>query len=489
MDLFFESRPEIAEDTTGKIQFFQRKPRIHPEPVLEPDSPADGGGVTLYGTVLHDGGRLRMWYQAWPRNWKGGNVDYVGYAESGDGIEWRKPKLGLVDHAGSGSNLVNLRGHPPSLFIDPDAPADHRYRATVCTGPFHEGAQANLKRYGFYTAHSGDGLHWAYDRDEPRWKNADVITCAYSPIRRQALIAMKYLHRFQGFTRRSIWNAEFQDGQWSDQRMALIPDDFDNVRAMSQGGYASADYYGMGLMPAGHGMVGFLWQFRHSNLPRTANGCAWFGEVDVTLAYQNRAGDCWLHVPGRPDFISHAEIPWGGGGVYTACCPVEVGDEQRLYFSACRRSHAWYCNYTDLSLNAESMRTLTDEGIGRIGFAAWPKWRLFGFRSDPQGTVPLYLRLNAPCEFRLNYECEPGGSVRADVSALRADWPGVEGRSLADAVALTGDSFSAPLAWRSGTSIQPGEDGLTKIVLHLDRARIYAFEIVPGSVRSLKEGI
>lgn len=63
---------------------------------------------------------------------------------------------------------------------------------------------------------------------------------------------------FQGFTRRSIWTAEFADGEWTDQRMALIPDDYDNIRAMSQG-YASADYYGMGLMPAGAGMVGFLW--------------------------------------------------------------------------------------------------------------------------------------------------------------------------------------------------------------------------------------
>ena len=488
MELFFESRPEIAEDTTGKVQFFQRKPQIHPEPVLEPDSLVDGAGISLYGTVLNDGGRLRMWYQAWPRNWRGGNADYIGYAESDDGIEWKKPNLGLVDFEGTDNNLVDLKGHPPAFFVDPDSPADHRYRGTVCTGPFHEGAQAHLTRYGFYTAHSADGLHWAYDRDEPRWKNADVINCAYNPTRRQALIAMKYMHRFQGFTRRSIWNAEFKDGEWTDQHMALIPDDYDNVRAMSQG-FAGADYYGMGLMPAGNGMVGFLWQFRHSNLPRTVDASAFFGSVDVTLTYQNRAGDCWQHAPGRPDFINHAEIPWGGGGVYTAAYPVDVGDEQRLYFSASRRSHAWYLDRKDLSLNEGNLQTLIDEGIGRIGFVSWPKWRLFGFRSDPRGTVPLYVRLDAPCEFRLNYECEPGGSIRAELPAIGAAVPAAEGRGLADAVALTGDSLSSPLTWQNGTTIQPGDDGLTKIVLHLDRATIYAFEVVPGSARSLKQGI
>jgi hypothetical protein len=96
--------------------------------------------------------------------------------------------------------------------------------------------------------------------------------------------------------------------------------------------------------------------------------------------------------------------------------------------------------------------------------------------------VPLYLRLNTAAEFRLNYECEPGGSVRAAVS-------GAAGRSLEEAVPLTGQSFSSPLAWSSGTRIEPGEDGLTLIVLHLDRAAIYAFEVVPGSARGLKEGI
>jgi len=488
MELLFESRPEIAEDTTGKVQFIQRKPEIHPEPVLEPDSVVDGAGTTLYGTVLNDGGRLRMWYQAWPRTWKGWNVDYVGYAESDDGIEWTKPRLGLVDVEGTDTNLVNLRGHPPAFFIDPKAPVDHRYRGTVCTGPGHEGALANLTRYGYYTAHSADGLRWEYDRDEPRWKNADVINCAYNPTRRQALISMKYMHRFQGFTRRSIWNAEFKDGEWTDQHMALIPDDYDNVRAMSHS-YGSADYYGMGLMPAGNGMVGFLWQFRHCNVPRAVNGPAFFGSVDVTLAYQNRPGDCWQHAPGRPDFINHAEIPWGGGCVYTASYPVEVGDEQRLYFSATKRSHAWYLNRDDVSSNQENLQTLIEEGNGRIGFVKWPKWRLFGFRSDPQGTVPLYIRLSAPCEFMINYECEPNGSVRAELPAIGAV-SAVEGRGLDDAIALTGDSLSSPLTWQNGTMIQPGEDdGLIKIVLHLDRATVYAFEVVPRSVRGLEHGI
>ena len=60
-------------------------------------------------------------------------------------------------------------------------------------------------------------------------------------------------------------------------------------------------------------------------------------------------------------------------------------------------------------------QTLIDEGISRIGFAKWPKWRLFGFRSDPQGAISVNIRPDSPCKFLLNYECEVGGSIRAEL--------------------------------------------------------------------------
>ena len=258
-----------------------------------------------------------MWYQAWPRDWDGGNVDLVGYAESDDGVVWRKPTLGLVDYQGTDNNLCRLNGHPPTIFIDPDAPPTHRYRATLCTGPGHQGAGPPVESYGYYTAHSADGLSWEYDQNTPRWKHADVINSIYHPGQRRGIVALKVTPRVGGFARRSIWNAELKDGDWSGARSALVPDEYDDLCAATRG-YASGDYYGMGMMPAGTGTVGFLWQFRHS-LPRTHGcGAGVFGIVDVTLTYQCGPGDRWLHVPGRPDFLCHQDAPWGHGGIYTA---------------------------------------------------------------------------------------------------------------------------------------------------------------------------
>ncbi len=54
MELLFESRTNIT-GASGKLSFFQRKPEIHPEPVLGPESHVDGAGTSLYGTIIRDG--------------------------------------------------------------------------------------------------------------------------------------------------------------------------------------------------------------------------------------------------------------------------------------------------------------------------------------------------------------------------------------------------------------------------------------------------
>lgn len=472
MELLFESRANIT--ASGKLNFFQRKPEIHPEPVLGPDSFVDGAGASLYGTILRDGGVYRMWYQAWPRDWKGQNCDLVGYAESDNGIDWRKPKLGLVDYAGKGkdNNLADMSGHPPTVFIDPDAEPGRRYRATMCTGQGHQGGRAGLQGYGYYTAHSADGFKWEYDQLTPQWKSSDVITSIYHPGQRRGIVALKITPRVKGIPRRSIWNAELRDGKWSEAHSALVPDEFDDIAAAARG-FASGDYYGMGMMPAGSGTVGFIWQFRHS-LPRTAGSdFGVFGVVEVSLAYQAGRGERWLHIPGRPDFISHADPSFGHGGVYTASCPVEAGGEQRLYFCAGAHTHGWYVN-EKWQLDEELKRILIEGGMYRIGFATWPKWRIFGFRSDPRGALDINLgRLREDSELMLNYRCEHGGSVRAEL-------PDRPGHTLQEAAPLTGDALEGKAAWKAGSILAASPDADCKVRLHLDRAEVYAYEVKTG---------
>lgn len=102
---------------TQNLRLEMRQPERHPaNPVLrrgEPGTP-DAMGVQFYGSVLREEGKFRMWYVAFDDDtsnkitstrWR------AAYAESADGVNWRKPELGLVEFRGSkANNLLDMGG-------------------------------------------------------------------------------------------------------------------------------------------------------------------------------------------------------------------------------------------------------------------------------------------------------------------------------------------------------------------------------------------
>jgi len=473
MELLFESRPERCGphggNIEGKVYSVQSRPTIHPEPVLLGDTDIDGAGVAIYGSVIHEAGRFRMWYQAIPRNWDGDDVGQVCYAESDDGVHWDKPDLNLTPGTSKPNNLLKLPCHCPSICIDPDAPPSHRYRATGYGHYVAAGTKAPSN--GYHTAHSADGLTWQFDGHKPKWPGSDVITSTYHRRRRCMLVAMKQHHRVGGIPRRAIWMAQGNDDKWSPAHIALVPDEFDDVCAMREG-FVSGDYYGMAMMPVGNGVVGFLWQFRH-NLPHsTTSHGGLFGLMDVTLVYQNAPHDRWLHAAGRRPFLHYDDVPWLCRGICTASYPIEVGNEQWLYFTSVPRSHGWYLDAA-WQLQEDCRRQMVAEGITVIGLARWPKDRLFGFRSDPKGSLRIDVgEVTEPCQLILNYKTHATGSIRVEI-------PEQDGYALDDAVPLTGDSLARAVAWKTKTTIGPLSADKAKVTLHMDRAEVYAYELTP----------
>ena len=121
------------------------------------------------------------------------------------------------------------------------------------------------------------------------------------------------------------------------------------------------------------------------------------------------------------------------------------------------------------------MQTVIDEGLSRIGVARWPKWRLFGFRSDPRGSLTLKLDgIKEPYRLLLNYECEQGGSVRISLED-------VPGRTEENSIPLTGSSLDAAATWSNGDVLAPRPEGQSvEATLHMDRASVYAYQILPA---------
>jgi hypothetical protein len=110
------------------------------------DAPWEGTG-SGYHSVFQDGDIYRMYYKAWHLDVSEGKVDtaqhplYCCYAESDDGVKWRKPNLGLHEFRGSKENNITFPSGPlgelnvdsghPAVFRDenPKVSADARYKA------------------------------------------------------------------------------------------------------------------------------------------------------------------------------------------------------------------------------------------------------------------------------------------------------------------------------------------------------------------------
>lgn len=157
------------------VCYYMTRPEIWREPVIEPDkndpTRPDHVGGHFYGSVIHDGGKFRMWYYGLHLGdkWLGGKFDVgklrsgpVGYAESDDGFHWTKPNLGQVEFAGSRqNNAIALTGRQTfgvAVIKDEDDPEpQRRYKLIYQRLAPEEGRGV---KNSFPTATSPDGLHW-----------------------------------------------------------------------------------------------------------------------------------------------------------------------------------------------------------------------------------------------------------------------------------------------------------------------------------------
>lgn len=163
------TRRELFVDGHLIDRLIHAERRMH-EPVpreiaLVHDAPWEGAG-SGYHSVIHDGDVYRMYHRGSKLGVDNGRLktgpQVYCYAESDDGIHWRKPKLGLFEHGGSKDNNIIWTGvgvHNFAPFLDtrPDCPPESRFKALA--GTASEG--------GLFAFHSPDGIHWSLMRKDP----------------------------------------------------------------------------------------------------------------------------------------------------------------------------------------------------------------------------------------------------------------------------------------------------------------------------------
>jgi hypothetical protein len=155
----------VIDQMEGEVELRLHSPTTQ-EVVLVHDEPWEGN-TSGYHTIFRDGDLCRMYYRGWNHDSKTKKQSHsavVCYAQSPDGIGWKKPNLGLVEFNGSKDNNILLNefgthNFTPFKDTNPACPAEAQYKAVA------RGEDAdNRKLFAFQ---SPDGIHWKLMQREP----------------------------------------------------------------------------------------------------------------------------------------------------------------------------------------------------------------------------------------------------------------------------------------------------------------------------------
>lgn len=158
----------LIDATQGDVRLQLHHP-IHREIVMKTDAPWEGN-ASAFQSVFKDGNRYHMYYRGLHYRHSGTPAQalkehpwHLCYAESDDGLHWRKPELGIFEFNGSKANNIILTpdflraigGDPAHTAVFKDAnpacPPDERYKIIV----------VGSKPFGLYGLKSADGIHFS----------------------------------------------------------------------------------------------------------------------------------------------------------------------------------------------------------------------------------------------------------------------------------------------------------------------------------------
>lgn len=440
------------------------------EPVLLPDQPWEGRRVCPL-RVIHENGAWRMWYRVVDHHLAAerkrlntspnGNVGppvpiYICYAESDDGIHWRKDKRGLHDHPAGDNNIV-FTGYSEAHGGILDLPGKTHHKRFVLANC--EWFRNEYGGGGITLAHSDDGIHWDYLHPDPVIPgDSDTHNnLLYDAPRDRYLIYMRGWHaatvdrnddwvagpgyhpHHQRNTRRRVAVAESKDlVTWSDPQIILTPDELD-----------TNDFYGCVAFPIADSYAAWLWV--HDDDARET--------IHVELAFSHD-GVQWHRLPHRPKFLDVGQPHEPHGHmVFAHSPPVAVDDEMFIYWKGLDRPH-------DVG---DATSTVYRGRLRRDGLISLDADRRLGAMI----TRPFTLQSD---QIVINAATQ-GGAIKAElVEPWQYEPRGktIEGFTLDDSDPFTGDAVAHRLSWRGKHDLTALRGRRLMLRIHLYHAQLYS---------------
>lgn len=486
----FMDTDALRQWDTGIIQRFPPAEKVAITG-LEP-GPAgawDARSTTIYGSVLKDDGRFRMWYCAMPdvvSHRENADHFYVCYAESEDGIRWHKSDLRLTGQRRyPGNNLLPLPGCV--MGVVPALPATGARYLAACIVPGGHTPESDIwgdaftfNGYGTYFFASDDGVRWRQCTQQPAVVAGDVAALIVDPVAGRYLLYQKIAIMHGLELRRAFTCLQSRDGiHWEgggDDRPGswpehFIADDYDDLQAV-QGGYKIADHYNVAVHRVGDLYVGVETIFQIGLPLRFVFSQNPNGQAAFRLAYSHD-GLQWRHPKGRPLWMTTgAPGAFDAGFLVSANTFVEHDDHLLLYYGGSQHAHGWECN-TDATLRSDV--PLTDHSnSGRIGLCRIRRDRFAALAATYRGRFSVEAGCRKGDSLLVNARC-PEGHVRLAVHERWGKEP-LPGYAFDDCLPFTGDATRAPLRFRARRIAEIPADKSLHLHFEVSHGEIYGYE-------------
>lgn len=437
-------------------------PKRHPKnPLIKPDT-AWESVCSVYGTAYFDeaAGLFKLWYLTTPRDRglkplasrgreRPPHTTLLAYAESKDGIEWAKPRLGLFPYDGdSQNNLLDLgRDNCEGISVlheprDPDP--QRRWKAVYWDHGSGGWEVRNGKPYskdgpddGFCVAFSADGLRWAPYEGNPVLRrycdtNQNVV---YDPKLKKYVAFSRF-----GFGRKLARSDSADFLHWSEPQIVLQCDEKDGPQTQIYG--AGVDLY-EGVYLA------MIWIYRQGG----------DGKIDTQLA-SSRDGLHWTRAGERAAWLPLGDdASWEGGMVRSVERLIRRGEELYIYYGGVHGPHT-----------GPKFPKVERQHPGSIGLAILRRDGFVSLEAGPAGghfiSPPFPLPEGA---LHLNAEAPSG-----EIIAALLDGEGKEISGLERSRPVRADSTDATVSWEKPIPAERrGQPARLKV--EIKSARLYSY--------------
>ena len=466
-------------ETPRGIRLKVEQPRIEAEPMVELEHPWETG-YTLHITVLEDEGRYRLYYtcfnqmpdDALSEGEQNPYSYYVCYAESDDGVEWKKPTIGTVDWRGSTDNNIvygvnRALGRPvptATVFKDPGAPPNERYKI-IHRGKLKDG------RMSVYGATSPDGIDWNAI-EEPLL--TDYVTDTQIVARYDEERGL-YCGYFRGWTinplggihgRRTIAYAETDDfNNWP------VPETIVTTNVHDHPG---TDIYtnGYALWPDADAHLMFPGFYQREidihglQLMTSRDGVQWERHTQEPLIDG-----------GNPGTSGAPKRDWTAGFYAGAGVISKRPDESSIAILPNRLSHN--NDYSGLeSLQQQAYSSPIFAYGGQVTLATWRKDGFVCLDAPEEGyfaTTPFVfeggrLKLNGWSRYRGGINVELADATNESHSFAEP----VKGRTFDDSDDISGGDVDRTVTWNGESDLSQWEGKLVRLRFKMRRARLYS---------------